>query len=41
MEGLSDPLIHMDQHSLLLADGFVALLDALADSVEEWRADDL
>ena len=41
MEGLSDPLIHMDHHPLVLADGIVALLDALADPVQEGRADDL
>ena len=41
MEGLCDPLIHMDHHALVLADGVVALLDALADPVQERRADDL
>ena len=40
MEGLGDPLIHVDQHALLLADGVVALLDALADPVQERRPDD-
>ena len=41
VEGLGDPLIHVDHHALVLADGIVALLDAMADPLEEGLADDL